>query len=191
MTSSLDSQFSGILRASPAWGFGFTSWILPHPYIIGLSMGVSSPFDNIVSIWRTRPAITEIERMTLRDFLSSLIHSETELGGLEAPWSWISSLWENWTQNFRKWISVFLLFSLDDLVNLTISLPRENIYTTCDLCWFFLLCMGSNFNFLSPTFHLLIIHSRRSFKSNLRFAEFIRDCGDFVLPLFIYWDAIC
>ena len=87
--------------------------------------------------------------------------------------------------------SLSLHLCLDDLVNLTISLPRENIYTTCDLCWFFLLCMGSNFNFLSPTFHLLIIHSRRSFKSNLRFAEFIRDCGDFVLPLFIYWDAIC
>ena len=42
----VDPHFSDILRASPAWGFGFTSWTLPHPYTIGLSMGVSNPFDN-------------------------------------------------------------------------------------------------------------------------------------------------
>lgn len=153
MTSSLDSQFSDILRASPDWGFGFTSWILPHPYTIGLSMGVSNPFDNIVFIWRTRH---HWDRKNDSERFPVLAHSLRNRvgrsgGSLELD---LFPLGELDSKLFRKWINVFLLFSLDDLVNLTISLPRENIYTTCDLCWFFLLCMWSNFNFLSPTFHL-------------------------------------
>lgn len=187
MTSSLDSHFCDILRVSPACGFGFTFWILPHPYTTGLGMGVSNPSDNKTCVHLEDQTCHHWDRKNDSERLPVLVHSlrnrvGRSAGSLELN---LCPLGELDSKLFRKWINVFLLFSLDDLINPTVSLPRENIYTTYDLRRFSLLCMCSNLNFLNPTFDLPIIHSRRSFKSNLRFAEFIRDCGDFVLPLFI------
>lgn len=189
MTCSLYSpRFSYILRVSPAWGFGFTSWILLYLYTIDLHLGISNPSDNKTCVhlgdqtchqWNRK---NDSERFHV---LTRLLRNQIGRpgGSLELD---LFPLAELDPKLFRKLINVvFLLFSLDYLVNLIVLSPRETIYYLRSLHWFPLLCMWSNLNFLSPSFHLRIIRGRRSFKSNLRFADFNMDLGDLALPLFI------